>query len=218
MDPMNPTNANEATDETDADESEAEAQPYPLAFDAEGEPLDVPPEAARWRVRKLAARAGRPRNIFDPDTGRQLELPITATIHDLAERVDEPGRYRLEAVDRAGRHLVGCVAITEVCPDENEKKEIARSSRGSGDSLTEMTAVVRELVSANTRVMEAMASAFGRVRPAPAPLLDSPPPQEKEQQPQAPDPSQGILTVMNQLMAMIAQVKAASQAAPSPQA
>lgn len=94
----------------------------PLAFDSDGDPLDVPPDAVAWRVRKMAARAGRPKTIYDPETGRQLEIPLTATVNDLADAVADSGRYRLEAVDREGRHLRGCVAVTEVVFDDDDER------------------------------------------------------------------------------------------------
>ena len=133
----------------------------PLANDANGDPIYLPPEAVAWRVRKMAARAGRPKAIFDPETGRQLEIRIEATIDELAEAVAESGRYRLEALDADGHHIPGYVAFTEVVLDGDEQRQPA-SPNGS---FSEMVALVKQLVDTNSRVMEAMASAFGQVRP-----------------------------------------------------
>ncbi|MGZ7079011.1 MAG: hypothetical protein ACXVJT_06320, partial [Thermoanaerobaculia bacterium] len=96
------------------------APQYPLANDANGNPLDVPAEAVGWRVRKLARRAGRPKVLFDAETGRPLELPLTVTYDDFVEQVNEPGRFRLEAVDGSGRVIPGCVAVTEVVLDDDD--------------------------------------------------------------------------------------------------
>jgi hypothetical protein len=134
----------------------------PLANDMNGDPIYLPPEAVAWRVRKMAARAGRPKAIFDPETGRQLEIRIEATIEELAEAVSESGRYRLEALDVDGHHIPGYVAFTEVLLDSDEQQQSASSSNGS---FAEMAALVKQLVDTNSRVMEAMASAFGQVRP-----------------------------------------------------
>jgi hypothetical protein len=133
----------------------------PLANDVNGDPIYLPPEAVAWRVRKMAARAGRPKAIFDPETGRQLEIRIEATIGELAEAVSESGRYRLEALDADGHHIPGYVAFTEVVSDGDEQPQAA-SPNGS---FSEMVALVKQLVDTNSRVMEAMASAFGQVRP-----------------------------------------------------
>ena len=53
---------------------------YSLARDADGNPLEVPAGAKAWRVRRGGGRRGRPRSVFDNETGRQLEIPLDATI------------------------------------------------------------------------------------------------------------------------------------------
>jgi hypothetical protein len=137
---------------------------YPLANNANGNPLDVPPEAVAWRVRKLARRAGRPKVLFDVETGRPLELPLTVTFDDFVEQVNEPGRFRLEAVDGAGRVIAGCVAVTEVVLDDEDG---ASMPRNAADAVPHLHQLIAQLVEANTQVMKAMASAFGSVQPQP---------------------------------------------------
>ena len=61
---------------SDVDPNSSSHRTYPLAFDANGEPLDVPSHAVAWRVRKLAKKAGRPKVIFDAETGRPLEKDL----------------------------------------------------------------------------------------------------------------------------------------------
>ena len=140
---------------------EPKAKKHPLANDANGNPIVLPEEAVAWRVRKMASRAGRPKTIFDPETGRQLEIRIEATIDELAEHVNEAGRYRLEAVDAHGHHLPGYIAFTEVLiVDDEEQPEEANPNAWSA-----MLTMVKQLVDTTSRVMEAMASAFGQVRP-----------------------------------------------------
>jgi len=136
---------------------------YPLARDANGNPLDVPPEAVAWRVRKLARRAGRPKVLFDAETGRPLELPITASFDDFVEQVNESGRFRLEPVDAQGRIIPGCVAVTEVVLDEDD--ELPSLPRNTSEETAHLHQLVAHLVDANTQVMKAMASAFGSVQP-----------------------------------------------------
>jgi hypothetical protein len=58
--------------------NEAETRRYPLANDANGDPLELREDPVAWRVKETPEKAGRPRSIFDPDTG--LENPLTSTI------------------------------------------------------------------------------------------------------------------------------------------
>jgi hypothetical protein len=139
-------------------------QMHPLANDANGNPIDVPAEAAGWRVRKLARRAGRPKVLFDAETGRPLELPLAISYEDFVETVGEAGRYRLEAFNAHGQIIAGCVAVTEVALD-GEELEMAMP-QNPADTLPHLVQLVGKLVETNARVMEAMASAFGQVRPA----------------------------------------------------
>lgn len=139
-------------------------QRYPMANDANGNPLHLPDNAAGWRVRKLARKAGRPKVIFDSETGRPLELPLTVTYEDFAETVGEAGRYRLEGFDSNGQNIPGCVAITEVVFDDDEAN--APLQANPTDALPHLIQLVGKLVETNARVMEAMASAFGQVKPA----------------------------------------------------
>lgn len=139
---------------------------YPLANDADGNPLHVPENAAGWRVRKLARKAGRPKVIFDTENGRPLELSLTVSGEQFAEAVGEAGRYRLEAFDANGQNIPGCVAVTEVAFDEDEP---AVTPTASADAVPHLIQLVGKLVETNARVMEAMASAFGQVKPASTP-------------------------------------------------
>jgi hypothetical protein len=145
--------------------NETTTQRYPLANDVKGNPVQVPEAAAGWRISKLARKAGRPKVIFDNETGRPLELPLAVTYEDFSETVGEAGRYRLEAFDGNGQNIAGCVAVTEVAFDDEEPIGPATSP----DALPHLIQLVGKLVETNARVMEAMASAFGQVKPAGAP-------------------------------------------------
>jgi hypothetical protein len=114
---------------SDVDPNSSSHRTYPLAFDANGEPLDVPSHAVAWRVRKLAKKAGRPKVIFDAETGRPLELPLAASFDDFSAHVDEQGRYRIEAVDAQGRFIPGCVAVTELAFGEKDDDEVEANQK-----------------------------------------------------------------------------------------
>src|SRR5262245_17977588 len=60
-----------------------------LWFDCEGNPIDVPPEAVGWHVRRVVAR-GRPQLVYDGD-GLPLFLPIGARIGELRRAVGGEG-------------------------------------------------------------------------------------------------------------------------------
>lgn len=140
-------------------------QTYPLANDTNGNPLQVPEHAVGWRVRKLARKAGRPKVIFDAESGRPLELPLAVSYEEFADAVGEAGRYRLEAFDANGQNIAGCIAVTELAFDDEE----SAAPSTSPDALPHLIQLVGKLVETNARVMEAMASAFGQVKPARAP-------------------------------------------------
>src|SRR6185369_6199633 len=78
-----------------------------LAFNINGEPFEVPPTMAAWRVRKLK-RMGAPEVVFGRD-GLPLFLPMDADIEDLRREaeagsiVEVAGRYRLDPVDDHSR-------------------------------------------------------------------------------------------------------------------
>ena len=107
-------------------------QHYPLAFDGDGNPIMVPEEARSWRVRRGGGRRGRPRHVFDPETGRQLEIPITATFDDLIDLDFEADRYRLEAVDEAGHILPDVPAAVVEIRETVEESEARQKVVGVG--------------------------------------------------------------------------------------
>jgi hypothetical protein len=168
---------------------------YPLANDANGDPIDVPAEAVAWRVRKMAKKAGRPKVIYDPETGRQLEVPLA--VEDLGEFVSEDDRYRLEAVDREGRHIAGCVGFTEVFADDEDEAE------EGGAATPQLIQLVAQLVDTNSRVMQAMASAFGTVHPSQPPLMPIMP---------SPEPRQSNNEIGQMMLGFIQQIMTAREA------
>jgi hypothetical protein len=133
----------------------------PLANDLNGNPIDVPENAIAWRVRRASGKQGRPQNVYDPETGRQLEIPLESTVHHLREHGCGEGRFRLEAIDQEGKTIAGIVAFTEIRDDEDNPTGAAPQVETKG-----LLELVGRLVDTNCRAMEAMANAFGPVRPA----------------------------------------------------
>jgi hypothetical protein len=174
----------------------------PMANNLDGDPIELPLEAVAWRVRRRSGKQGRPQCVYDRETGAQLEIPIEATLDDLRDY--GPGVYRLDAVDAEGRVIPGIVAQTEV-PIEEE-----RPDPGPSDAVTalrEVLGLLRHSVDTNCRAIEAMATAFGPIKPAVQhPVVVSGP--EKEP-PSIQEQIQLFAGVAQQFMSMLNQAKEA---------
>src|SRR5258706_3450741 len=140
---------------------------YPLANDANGNPIDVPPNAVAWRVRRGGGRRGRPRNVFDSETGRQLEIALGAGLDDLIACNVPPDRYLLYPIDAQGQIIPGMVAVTEVSAtdddDEDDDTDGGEKRRNEGldpnsrDPLVALCAqqqeLIKTLIAENTRAL-----------------------------------------------------------------
>jgi hypothetical protein len=157
---------------------------YPLAHDADGNPLLVPESAVAWRIRRGGGRRGRPRHVFDAETGRQLEVPLGASIDDLIDGGCRGDRFLLYPVDAEGRVIPGIVAVTEV-PELGEEAEDTATPDRIGDPATslfvatirEQGVTIRHQAECLARALEATTQGYGRVRPVvePPPVMMEPP-------------------------------------------
>src|SRR5262249_30306684 len=146
------------------------ANRFPLAYDLNGNPLELPPGAVAWRVRRGGGRKGRPRNVFDAETGRQLEVPLGATLEDLIQAGCPADRYLLYPVDAEGRIISGVVAVTEVA--EGLGEEDGGMPGPAGDLVGQLLQTVRAQSDTLCRALEAATSGYGPLRPvAPAPVM-----------------------------------------------
>jgi hypothetical protein len=134
---------------------------YELANDLNGNPIDVPEGAVAWRVRRVSGKPGRPQTVYDPETGRQLEVPLDASIDDLRDCGCLPGRYRLDAVDGEGKGIAGVTAYTEISmgPEVPDQNEIPAG-------VARLLETVERQSDTICRVVEALAQSFGPLRPA----------------------------------------------------
>src|SRR5689334_11024704 len=151
-------------------ETEEQKQQCPLGYDIHGDPLDIPESAVAWRVRRATGKPGRPQHVYDCD-GRQLEIPLRATIDDLREHGVGQGRYRLEAVDNTGRLIPGVIAFTEVTDDDEED---ASSLTTETDRMAHLVRALERQSDTLCRALSALATAFGPMSPAPPPVLAEP--------------------------------------------
>src|SRR5205823_10589210 len=125
---------------------------YPLAFDSNGNPVAVPEQAVAWRVRRGGGRRGRPRNVFDPETGRQLEVPLGATLDDLIDAGCPADRYLLYPVDGEGKIVSGIIAVTEIPEGAGDEPAAVESQP---DLTRELLATLRASNEALCRALEA---------------------------------------------------------------
>src|ERR1041384_7859488 len=94
---------------------------FEMAIDQDGEPFDVPPEVAGWRVRRALDGRGRPELLHK--AGKPLVVRVDASHADLLAAAGA-GKYRLEAVDARGRAVTGVpVACTGPLEAESARSE-----------------------------------------------------------------------------------------------
>ena len=136
----------------------------PLAKDINGDPVEIPAEAVAWRVRRRSGKQGRPQSVFDPETGTPLEIELDSEIDEL--RSYGSGGYRLDAIDGTGKLIAGVTAYVEVPAEDVEAARETESPSEVVVALRELTSLLRESMQTNSRALEAMASAFGPIRPA----------------------------------------------------
>lgn len=160
----------------EAPRAEAAAARYPLAYDANGEPLAVPAEAVAWRVRRGGGRRGRPKNVFTA-AGRPLEVPIAATIEELVNEGCVPDSYLLYAIDAAGRALPGVVAVTEVQGDEDEEASDHGTSAAAENEVTALghaLTTIRIQAESMARSIDSLSRGYHPVQAAQPTALEQP--------------------------------------------
>ena len=121
-----------------------------LAFNANGEPFDLPDAATGWRVRRLRGGRGAPELVYGRD-GRPLTLGIDAGMDELRDAVEQSGRYRLDAVDDDGK-VVPNVPPSYVQVTVAERNSSMPEAAGVPVALTSTDLAVRELVRANVEL------------------------------------------------------------------
>src|SRR5436190_578038 len=109
---------------------------FELAYNVNGEPFEVPPTMAAWRVRKLKPK-GAPEVVYGRD-GLPLFLPMDADIEDLRREARGDGRYRLDPVDEHNRPVPSapsgyvCVHPIERAPEPCFRPAATEPKPGGG--------------------------------------------------------------------------------------
>ena len=132
-----------------------DAGTLPLAWGQHGDPIEVPPEAAGWRIRrhKLGDRGGPPELLYG--NGRPLVLDLDASVDELIERVGgRPGRYRLDAVDEGGKPVKAPPAYAVI----DRPLPTTAQSEPAPDAVGRLLASVEQLVRTQTEAMASITS------------------------------------------------------------
>jgi len=135
-----------------------------LAFDEDGEPIDLPPVAVGWRVKRMKATRGAPGLVYGSN-GAPLVVPLDADVEDLRREVGTPGRYRLEAVDERRRVIDEVKAAVVIIPpsESNATDAVAIAPSGERDLSREAPnamAVVMEALRQNSEMARAIVDRF----------------------------------------------------------
>lgn len=141
-----------------------------LAFNLNGDPFEVPPNAVGWRVRKMKTK-GAPEVAYGRN-GQPLVLPLEADIDDLRSEVGTTGRYRLDPVDDSGKPIAnaqaGYVYVHDVAP-------AASVTTANTTTLAPLASpsdnVVVEAMRMNAEIARAVVDRFPQMMEAAATLL-----------------------------------------------
>lgn len=138
---------------------------FPLAHDAQCQPIEVPAEATSWRVRR--STKGRPAYVYSR-SGAPLVVPIDATAEDLQAEGVGAGTYRLDALDLTGRPI-GLLAYTEIAATEAEDASGATLvSAPPQDVVRIVESATRALEGTHRASMDAMARVMESMQKAQA--------------------------------------------------
>jgi hypothetical protein len=136
-----------------------------LAFNLNGDPFDVPPNAAGWRVRPMKAK-GAPEVVYGRN-GLPLVLPIEADLDDVRQETGAPGRYRFDPIDEANRPIAGASAGYVFVHADPQLAVTAPSATRSEPS----DSIVIEAMRMNTEIAKSVVDRFPLMLEAAATLL-----------------------------------------------
>jgi hypothetical protein len=153
-----------------------------LAFNVNGDAFEVPAAATGWRVRRMKQK-GAPEVVYGRD-GLPLVVPIHAEMEDLKQEISVAGRYRLDPVDDAQRHLAESPSGYVVVHPEavaNPAIGMARSERSAPadsallEAMRMNTALAQSVIERFPAMMESAAvllrAADGAGLPARMPVI-----------------------------------------------
>ncbi len=137
-----------------------------LAFDRNGEPVELPSTAVAFRVRRASqhGKGGAPAVVWRD--GQPLVCALETTVVGLRELVsDKPGVYRLDAIDENGRALANVPAC--YC-NLGDVDDVGADTR---DPLARTLDTVERLARVNAETMEKLGSQLSHLVEAAAKLV-----------------------------------------------
>lgn len=119
-----------------------------LAYNLEGDAIELPAAAQWWRVRRFRnpGQRGAPEVVLDRE-GAPVVLPIDASFVEFREAVGAlPGRYRLDPLDDRRR------VVPEVPAAYLTLNEVIRNGAGGGEGESGELSMMREMMRWNTEL------------------------------------------------------------------
>jgi hypothetical protein len=139
-----------------------------LAFNINGDPFDVPANAAGWRVRRMKQK-GAPEVVYGR-SGLPLVLSIEADLDDVRQETGLPGRYRLDPVDEGNRPIAGAAAGYVYIHNEAQGGSLATTSSPHHEPSDN---VVIEAMRMNSEIAKSVVDRFPQMLQAAAVLLQA---------------------------------------------
>lgn len=141
-----------------------------LAFNANGESFEFPPEVTDLRTRRMKMR-GAPELVYGRD-GRPVTVPVTANIDELREAVGGvAGKYRLDPLNADGKLVEGVpAAYVQIIPLQPEPTSIATVHTPSG---SETESVLRDAIRTNAELARTVISTFPSMMESAARLIEA---------------------------------------------
>lgn len=145
-----------------------------LAYDVQGHPIRLPPEAHEWLIRKCRYKA-KPEPVFR--NGQRATVPILGTVTDLHHVVNEPGRFRLLALDADGQPIDGVPeAYVELDLEQTPAAFVAPDSLATTRTAlaqNPLELILLETVRANTELARATIDRIPDIMRASAQLVSA---------------------------------------------
>lgn len=135
-----------------------------LAFTVHGEVFEIPTTAKGLRVRRLDAKGAL--QLVRDSAGKSLILPIDADLDQLRRKVNAPGLFQLEPLDRAYKAIATAQpGYVFVHPSTLSKDQLVIEAMRMNAQMT------RDIMERCSRILESAALLRAEWQPIPARLL-----------------------------------------------
>ena len=141
-----------------------------LAFNANGESFEFPPEVTDLRTRRMKMR-GAPELVYGRD-GRPVTVSVTANIDELREAVGGvAGKYRLDPLNADGKLVEGVpAAYVQIVPLPSEPSSAIALPT---PAASEVESVLRDAIRTNGELARTVISTFPSMMEAASRLIEA---------------------------------------------